>query len=159
VVVDVDLTPLSPKSPQVAMFSDPEKARELQVRSRETYKAKRAENAARRQEVTKSVLGSVVETAEAAMDSRQLDDKTTEELADMQVRRLAKLVLLGGALFAPTDLREASQTAVMWSNIAKVESVRKGKIKDDTVEDDSPVQKAARDLQRLSRKMHAVKAG
>lgn len=93
------------------------------------------------------------------MDSRQLDDKTTEELADMQVRRLAKLVLLGGALFAPTDLREASQTAVMWSNIAKVESVRKGKIKDDTVEDDSPVQKAARDLQRLSRKMHAVKAG
>lgn len=158
-VVDVDLTPLSPKSPQVAMFSDPEKARELQVKSRDTYKAKRAEMAARRQEVTKSVLGSVVETAEAAMDSRQLDDKTTEELADMQVRRLAKLVLLGGALFAPTDLREASQTAVMWSNIAKVESVRKGKIKDDTVEDDSPVQKAARDLQRLSRKMHAVKAG
>lgn len=158
-MVDVDLTPLSPKSEVVSVFSDPEKARELQVESRKTYKAKRAEMAARRQEVTKSVLGSVVETAEAAMDSRQLDDKTTEELADMQVRRLAKLVLLGGALFAPTDLREASQTAVMWSNIAKVESVRKGKIKDDTVEDDSPVQKAARDLQRLSRKMHAVKAG
>jgi hypothetical protein len=80
-------------------------------------------------------------------------------MADMIVRRMAKVVLLGGEAFMPTTAREATDMAHAWEMIAKNESVRKGKIKDEKVEDDSPAKKAAQELEKLGRRLKAVADG
>jgi len=145
-----------PDKPFVSVFMDPEKARELQVKKNDTYKAKRAESQRQKIEAAKTALAPAVDGAVGALSSRALDDKSNEELADLQVNRMAKIVLLGGPAFIPTTLKEATESAHTWSQVAKNESLRKGKIKAEGPEDDTAVQKAAKDLARLHRRLSAV---
>ena len=156
-VPDGQHEPGEPSKPFVPLVLDPEKAREMQVAKTETYRAKRREAQAQRKEAAAAALGPAIEGAEGALASHALDGMTNEELADLQVKRMAKIVLLGGPAFVPTTLKEATESAHTWSQVAKNESLRKGKVKGEDPEDDSPVQRAAKDLQRLQRQLVAVK--
>lgn len=158
-VPDGQHEPGEPSKPFVPLVLDPEKAREMQAAKSDTYRAKRREAQAQRKEAAAAALGPAIEGAEGALSSHALDDKTNEELADLQVKRMAKIVLLGGPAFVPTTLKEATESAHTWSQVAKNESLRKGKVKGEEVEDDSAVQKAAKDLQRLQRRLQSVRTG
>lgn len=138
---------------------DPVKAREMQVAKVETYRAKRAEGQKQRHQQAQAVLGSAVDAAQSIADSRQLEDYTIEQLADMEIRRMAKVVLLGGPAFAPVSLKEATDVAHTWSQVAKNESIRKGKTKEDTPEQDSPVEAAARQLRVLGQQLRKAQKG
>lgn len=137
-------------------FMDPEKARELQKKSRQTYDAKRREEQLKRRAQAMMALGEPTSAAVEAGDSQAFSTKSNEELADMIIRRNAKILLLGGEAFAPISAKEATEIAHAWSAIAKNETVRKGKSKDEGVEDDTPAQEAAKALAKMARQLKAV---
>jgi hypothetical protein len=80
--------------------------------------------------------------------SADLDGKTNEQLADILVRQAAYMILFGDEAFTPKDLKEASAQASTWAAIAKSETLRKGRAKDDVVEDD-PTRDVAKALVAL----------
>lgn len=150
------LAPVPPKGGFTPGFSDPERARELQERSRASYRANRREKQQQRQHQASMVLGPATEAAMAAAESDVLASKSIEEMADMVIRRNARIVLFGGEPFMPVSVKEATEVAQAWSSIAKNETIRKGKTKDDAVEDDSPAKEAAAYLAKMARKLKAV---
>lgn len=118
-------------------------AREMAERKNAIDKAKRAQA----QEAARQRAALVAETldeAELAAASRALDDRPIEELADSAVRKMAKVVLLGGKAFLPTSLKEATDAAAGWAQIAYKEAARRKALEkaDDEVEE-SPVAAAA----------------
>lgn len=102
-----------------------EKAREMAFTKAEREKEKRAERQLQRQKRAKAVLGDAVDEAQAAVLNKSLDRKTVEELADMQVTRMLKVVLLGGEAFLPTSPKEAMELATAASQIATREAQRR----------------------------------
>lgn len=153
------LVPQPPKGGFAPGFGDPERARELQKRSRDSSRAKRAEAQAQRRHQASLVLGAATEAAAAAADSDVLASKSIEEMADMVIRRNARIVLFGGEPFMPVSVKEATEVAQAWSSIAKNETIRKGKTKDDGAEDDAPAKETAAYLAKMARKLKAVQDG
>ena len=67
-------------------------------------------------------------------DSTSLTTKTVEDIAELAIRRMANVVLLGGEEFLPKSLNEASNSAKVWASIASLERARlagRGGVMDD----------------------------
>jgi hypothetical protein len=62
--------------------------------------------------------------AAAVIDSTRLEGKTEEELAELAIRRMANVVLLGGDEFMPKSLAEATSAAKSWAQIASLAKAR-----------------------------------
>lgn len=78
--------------------------------------------------------------AAVVADSESLNNKSIEEIAEIGVRRMANVVLLGGAEFLPKSLTEATTAAKMWATIASSERARLAS-KGIPLDDDDPAQK------------------
>ena len=88
--------------------------------------------------------------AAAVADSRKLEAKSIEELAELAIRRAANVVLLGGDEFLPTSLKEASDVAKIWASVASMEASRRNGKGSTLAEDDPIAQNQLRvELQRL----------
>lgn len=149
-------TALVPKG-FVPFSADPDRQAEMQEKRQETYRHKRSEAQKQKRNAAAAVLGDASAAALDAVESDQLKNKTNEELADMQVRRMARVVLLGGQAFMPLSLKEATDSAHTWAQVAKAEAIRKGKLKEDAPEDDTPAKQAAKQLATLQRRLQSVK--
>lgn len=66
-----------------------------------------------------------VRAAALVADSTRLDGKSPEEIAELMLRRMANVVLLGGEAFLPKNLNEATNSAKAWASIASLERARK----------------------------------
>lgn len=62
--------------------------------------------------------------ASMVADSESLNNKSIEDIAELGVRRMANIVLLGGVEFLPKGLTEATTAAKMWATIASSERAR-----------------------------------
>jgi hypothetical protein len=158
--VGTQLVPDDPNEvPSIGSLLDPVKAQAMQARKVETYKAKRARTQREKHAAAKAALAPAIDQATAAMESKRFDDKTNEEIADLGLRRLLKVIVLGGEAFTPTTLAEVNDTLKTLSAVAKAESLRKGKIKDDVPEDDTPMAEAVKALSRVKRRLELVADG
>lgn len=81
--------------------------------------------------------------ASMVADSESLNGKSIEEIAEIGVRRMANVVLLGGAEFLPKSLNEATTAAKMWATIASSERARLAG-KGIALDDDEPSQRMAK---------------
>lgn len=138
------LAGLSAASP----FLTPEMRAEYQEKRRGTYDAERARAselaAARRQKAADAVEQAVGD----AIESDMFSGKTNEELADLIVYRAAKIVLNGGPLFNPTNLKEVTELAKVWENVAASEAARRrGKLPNEPTSD--PVKDAMERMKEL----------
>lgn len=102
-------------------------AAEMAHRKAEKEAETRAERQVQRQKRAEAVLGDAAGSASLAIENRSLDLKSVEELADMQVKRMLKVVLLGGEAFLPTSPKEAMELANAPSLIAYREVQRRQK--------------------------------
>lgn len=66
-----------------------------------------------------------VRAAALVADSTRLNGKSPEEIAELMLRRMANVVLLGGEAFLPKNLNEATNSAKAWASIASLERARK----------------------------------
>lgn len=132
-------------------------ARDKALLKAQIEREKRADAQRQRRARAMSVLGNAAEEATIAMNMETWDSKTTEELAEQAVRRMAKVVLFGGDAFAPTTLREASEAANQWANIAYKEAVKKRGIQPES-EEDTPAAAAAKAVRQLHRRLQEKKA-
>ena len=124
-------------------------AREMAERKNEIEKEKRARAQSAARERAKLVT-ETLEQADLAAASKALDDKPIEDMADLAVRKMAKVVLLGGQAFLPTSLKEATDAAAGWAQIAYKEAARRKALEkaDDELEE-SPVAAAAAALRQI----------
>ena len=81
--------------------------------------------------------------AAIAVDSTRLDGKTLEDIAELAMRRMANVILLGGEAFLPKTLKEASDVAKVWASVASLERARLGG-KGAELSDSDPVARQAR---------------
>ena len=102
-------------------------ASEMAHRKHDKEAEVRAERQVSRQKRAEAVLGDASGSAALAVDNNSLDRKSVEELADMQVKRMLKVVLLGGEAFLPTSPKEAMELANASSLIAYREVQRRQK--------------------------------
>lgn len=79
---------------------------------------------------TKEYFDEIEDAVKSADESRTWEDKSTQELSEKIVRKHAKIVLLGGPMFYPTTLKEATEAGAAWSKIATAEAVRAGRMAD-----------------------------
>jgi hypothetical protein len=133
-------------------------ARELALKKAALDSEKRAETQKQRRIAAMSAMGNVAEQADIAAANKSLDLKSNEELADMAVRRMAKIVLLGGEAFAPVTLREASEAANSWANIAYKEAQKRKGTADTASDDESPAEQAAKALRQIRTDLAKKKA-
>lgn len=131
---------------------DGDRAREMQATKTLTHNQKREKAKAIQVSKRREAAQQVTDAVNAALDSTIARDKTNEELADIIVQRNAKIVLLGGELFQPTTLREATDVAKAWSVIAKQEADRRRQRLPDEVEP-TPVEDVAAKLGSYEKKM------
>lgn len=124
-------------------------AAEKALKKAEIERQRRIESQKQRRLQATTVLGDAAAAAEVAALSQALDKKSNEELADLVVRRMAKIALLGGEAFAPTTLREASEAANSWANIAYKEAQKRRATPDTSDEDESPAEQAAKALRQI----------
>lgn len=122
----------------------------------DTYRSKRADSQRAVAARSKATTGDFAEIAMEAAGSSQLADSTNEELADMIINRMAKIQLLGGKPYMPVTVKECSDIAHTWSVIAKNESIRKGKVKPDVVEKNTPTQEVAKAMSQMARRLRVV---
>lgn len=131
-----------------AHFSDPVKMAEMQEKRALTYEERRETQrstaADRRQRAAEEVTAAV----DDAIESDMFAGKTNEELADLITYRMAKITLIGGELFAPTSLKEVTETATAWAKVATAEANRRrGKLPNEA--ELSPVEDLAEKLRKL----------
>lgn len=141
---DADVLPMKRMSPINAG-----NAREMAERKAKIERERRIESQKQARIAASSALGNAAEAAGIASESKALDKKSNEELADMAVKRMAKIVLLGGEAFNPTTLREASEAANAWANIAYKEAQKRKGTADTADEGDSPAEEAAKALRQI----------
>ena len=150
--VDVPLPHVRPVSP-----IHKGNARKMAERKAQIEREKRADLQRQRKARAMSVLGSAAEEATIAADSQVLKDKTNEELADAAVRRMAMIVLLGGEAFAPTSLREASEAANQWANIAYKEAVKRKAVSPEA-DELTPAAAAAASIKQMKKRLREASA-
>lgn len=131
---------------------DSERARKMQATKTLTFNKKREQAKEIQVEKRQAAAQQVTDAVNAALESTIARDKTNEELADIIVQRNAKIVLLGGELFQPTSLKEATEVAKAWSVIAKQEADRRRQRLPDEVEP-TPVEDVAAKLGSYEKKM------
>ena len=124
-------------------------AREKALKKAEIERTQKLEAQKRRRIIATTALGDQAEAAEIAAHNTSLDKKSVEELAELAVRRMAKVVLLGGEAFAPTTLREASEAANAWANIAYKEAQKRKATPDTADSDATPAEEAAKAMRVL----------
>lgn len=95
------------------------------------------------------LVAETMDEAELAAMSRTFDDRPIEELADFAVRKMAKVVILGGKAFLPTSLKEATDAAAGWAQIAYKEAARRKALEKVDEVEESPVAEAARALKMI----------
>ena len=97
-----------------------------------------------------SVEAMAREDASAVADSKKLDSKSIEEIAELAIRRAANVYLLGGDAFLPVTIKEATDAAKAWASVASMEASRKAGKGSALAEDDPVAQVALRaELARL----------
>ena len=97
----------------------------------------------------KMVFGDSGEMAEEAAASKALSHMSIEDLAEKAVRRMANIVLLGGEAFAPASLREASEAATAWANIAFKEAQKRKAMNTPDEDELTPAEAAAKAMRQL----------
>jgi hypothetical protein len=147
--VDVPSPHVRPVSPINAS-----NAAEMAHRKAEKERARRTESQ-RQARVRATQLGDAARIADDASFNTLLDKKSNEELAELAIRKYAKIVLMGGEAFAPTTLREATEAAVGWANIAYKEAQKKRGLPAADEKELTPAEEAARSLRQFKSKMRA----
>ena len=129
---------------------------EMALRKAEKDREKRAELQLQRAKRAKAVIGDVVDNASLAADSTALNKKSAEDMADMIVKRMAKIVLLGGEGFIPVSLKEVTDSATAWSQIAHRETARRRAMALPEDEASSDAREVAKSLQQMRTKLKSV---
>ena len=129
---------------------------EMALKKAEKDREKRAEAQLQRAKRAQAVIGDVVDNAQLAADSKAYDKKSAEDMADMIVKRMAKIVLLGGEGFVPVSLKEVTDAATAWSQIAHRETARRKALALPEDEASSDAREVAKSLQQMRTKLKSV---
>lgn len=143
---DDKFVPFAVPTPTVGRVSPIHKgnAAEMAQRKHATAKAAKGQKQARAIQRAKYIDEAAM-AAELAAESRSLDTLSNEELAERGLKRMLKIVILGGELFTPTSLREATESAQALSQIAFKETQRRKAMARDDDEDAESVEKVAKE--------------
>lgn len=128
-------------------------AAEMAKRKADIERAARTERQKAARLKAQMAMGDSAEQAEIAAASQVLKDKSIEDLADMAVRKMAKVTLLGGEAFAPASLREACDAASAWANIAYKEAAKRRALNVADDDDDTPAEAAAKAMRQLKKSL------
>ena len=129
-----------------------ENAAEMAHRKADKERERRATSNLQARARANHVVSSAADQAMEAADNSALDKKSIEELADLNVRRMANVMLLGGMDFMPASPREVSDIATAWASIAYKEAQkRKGAPSEN--EEETPVEATVRNLVKMKRDM------
>lgn len=118
--------PLSSVEPRVPL--SPEQKVEIEIQRVGGDRRKRAVSQAHNRVKEREFFEHVEQAVKDADASRTWESASTQELSEKIVRRFAKVVLLGGPMFMPTNLKEVTEAAGSWSKIATAEAVRAGRL-------------------------------
>lgn len=85
----------------------------------------------------------------AVIDSKRLDKKSLEEIAEQQIRRMANAITYGGDVMLPATLKEASDVAKIWASVASMEAARKNGKGSNLNEEDASIVAVRSELERF----------
>lgn len=98
-----------------------------------------------------SDVAAIREDVAAVIDSKKLDKKTIEEIAELMIRRNANAIVYGGDAMLPLSSKEASDQAKIWASVASMEAARKNGKGSGHSEEDPTIKAVLSDLERFNR--------
>ena len=125
----------------------------------QTDRARKEENKKQSRMRAELVLGEATENAIEAASNRKLSLLTIEQLADLNTKRLLKVMVLGGPMFTVASLREVLEAASVCSQISYREAQKRKGTREEPTELEDLSRTAAgalRQLKTVSRKKESA---